>query len=105
MCYCLIVFRWRTYFFRPPLPLSPVLPIFGVASAAEDLEVPALAGAAEVAATAVSATATAAAAAAASFSAHENTDKYSKKNMLCHCSVIQMGTSIPCRSSSSFLIY
>jgi hypothetical protein len=69
MSSCLIVYRWRTYFFRPPLPLSPALPLFGAGSAAANLEVPALAGAAKVAATTVSATA--AAAAAASFSAHQ----------------------------------
>lgn len=70
MPWCLILFRCKTYFFRPPLLLSPALPVFGAGSAAADLKLPAPAGAAEVAATAVSAAA-AAAAAAASFSVRQ----------------------------------
>ena len=78
-----------TYFFRPPLPLSPVLPLFGAESAAVDLEVPALAGPAEVAAAAAVSAAAAAAAAAASFSVHRNTNKFSVKKMIYNCSVMQ----------------
>jgi hypothetical protein len=106
----------KTYFLRPPLPLSPDLPVFGVASA---VDTPALAaGVAAVAATVPAATA-----AAASFSIDQTTwytgnqyflskkvtdkvcnskgyAKYTKfENNQCHAT----GNCVPCRISSSFL--
>jgi hypothetical protein len=106
--------RCKTYFFRPPLPLSPDRPLFGVASA---VVAPAFTVGVAVVATAVPVIT----AAAASFlvitthGIHVNSNFFpNEQSVMCvsqnenrnNTTQKQLkGSSIPCRISSSLLIH